>query len=136
MKKTRSRKSRDTVPLSKQSSGYHGWVAVQRHQVSVLVITHRPQAGQGRDTSVRDELYIAQGTQRRGTHRTRVASSKTFVPGHISRGHVVLRSVYHSVSTLFCIYFFGGLHCLGDCFAYVAQLVFWRDVWIRAQRAA
>jgi hypothetical protein len=36
----------------------------------------------------------------------------------------------------FCVYFFGGLECVGHSFAYVAHFVFWRDVWIRTQRAA
>ncbi len=32
--------------------------------------------------------------------------------------------------------FFGGLECVGTSFAYEAQFVFLRDVWIRSQRAA
>jgi hypothetical protein len=36
----------------------------------------------------------------------------------------------------FCIYFFGGLECVGHAIAYVAYFVFLRDVWIRTQRAA
>jgi ionotropic glutamate receptor len=32
--------------------------------------------------------------------------------------------------------FLGGLECVGHSFAYVAHLVFLRDVWIRTQRAA
>jgi hypothetical protein len=32
--------------------------------------------------------------------------------------------------------FFGGLECVGPSFAYVAQFVFLRAVWIRTQRAA
>ncbi len=39
--------------------------------------------------------------------------------------------------TLFCVYLFGGLECVGHSFAYVANFVFFlRDVWIRPQRAA
>ncbi len=34
------------------------------------------------------------------------------------------------------VYFFGGLECVGHCFAYVAHFVFLRDAWFRAQRAA
>jgi hypothetical protein len=34
-----------------------------------------------------------------------------------------------------CI-FFGGRECVGHSFAYVANFVFLRDVWIRTQRAA
>jgi hypothetical protein len=37
---------------------------------------------------------------------------------------------------LFFILFFGGLECVGHCFAYVAHFVFLRDGWIRTQRAA
>ncbi len=33
-------------------------------------------------------------------------------------------------------YFFGGLECVGHSFAYVANFVILRDVWIRTQRAA
>ncbi len=36
----------------------------------------------------------------------------------------------------FLYIFFGGLECVGHSFAYVAQYVFLRDVWIRTQRAA
>jgi hypothetical protein len=40
----------------------------------------------------------------------------------------------------FFVYFVGGLDCAVDhyfqSFAYVAHLVFLRDVWIRTQRAA
>ncbi len=34
------------------------------------------------------------------------------------------------------LYFFGGLECIGHSFAYVVDLVFLKDVWIRTQRAA
>jgi hypothetical protein len=34
------------------------------------------------------------------------------------------------------IIFFGGLQCVGHSFAYVAHFEFFRDVWIRTQRAA
>jgi hypothetical protein len=34
-----------------------------------------------------------------------------------------------------CCIFFGGLECVGHSFAYLAHLVFLRDVWIRTQRA-
>jgi hypothetical protein len=30
----------------------------------------------------------------------------------------------------------GGLDCVGPSFVYVAHFVFWRDAWIRTQRAA
>ncbi len=41
--------------------------------------------------------------------------------------------VYHT----YYIYFFGGLECVGHSLAYVAILqFFFRDVWIRTQRAA
>jgi hypothetical protein len=36
----------------------------------------------------------------------------------------------------FCVYYFGGLECVGRSFAYVAHFVFLRDFWIRTQRAA
>jgi hypothetical protein len=36
----------------------------------------------------------------------------------------------------FFVYFFGGLGCVGYSFAYVAHLVFLRNLWIRTQRAA
>jgi hypothetical protein len=39
-------------------------------------------------------------------------------------------------SFFFVSIFFGGLECVGHSFAYVAHLVFLRDVWIRTQRAA
>jgi hypothetical protein len=40
--------------------------------------------------------------------------------------------------TIFCFFglFFGGLEFVGHSFAYVANFVFLRDVWIRTQRAA
>jgi hypothetical protein len=38
--------------------------------------------------------------------------------------------------TDFIFYFFGGLECVGNSFAYVAHFVFFRDAWIRNQRAA
>jgi hypothetical protein len=34
------------------------------------------------------------------------------------------------------VYFFSGLECVGHSFAYVAHLVFLRDVWIRTQRSS
>ncbi len=34
------------------------------------------------------------------------------------------------------VYFLGGLECDGHSLAYVAHFVFFRDVWIRIQRAA
>jgi hypothetical protein len=34
------------------------------------------------------------------------------------------------------VYFFGGLECVGHSFAYVAHLLFLRDVWIRTQSTA
>ncbi len=37
---------------------------------------------------------------------------------------------------LFFVYCFGGLECVGHSFAYVAHLLFLRDVWIRTQSAA
>ncbi len=37
---------------------------------------------------------------------------------------------------LFFVYFFGGLECVGHSFAYVADLWFLRDVWIRTQSTA
>jgi hypothetical protein len=36
----------------------------------------------------------------------------------------------------FFVYFFGGLECVGHSFAYVAQFVFLKYVWIRTQIAA
>ncbi len=36
----------------------------------------------------------------------------------------------------FFFFFFGGLECVGHSFAYVAQLWFLRDVWIRTQSTA
>jgi hypothetical protein len=48
-----------------------------------------------------------------------------------------IRSVsYHAFLFLFLVYFFGGLECVGHSFAYVAYVVFLRDVWIRIQRTA
>jgi hypothetical protein len=46
-------------------------------------------------------------------------------------------TLYRSVPyiNIFCI-FFGGLDCAGHSFAYVAHVVFFRDDWIRTQRAA
>jgi hypothetical protein len=39
--------------------------------------------------------------------------------------------------TLYCVYFFGGLVCVGHSFAYFAHFVFFlRDVWIRTPRVA
>jgi hypothetical protein len=35
-----------------------------------------------------------------------------------------------------CVYFCGGLECVGHSFNYVATFVFLTDVWIRNQRAA
>jgi hypothetical protein len=36
----------------------------------------------------------------------------------------------------FFVYFFGGLECVRHFFAYVANFVFLRDVWILIQKAA
>jgi hypothetical protein len=36
----------------------------------------------------------------------------------------------------FIVYFFGGLEFVGHSFAYVAHLLFLRDVWIRTQSTA
>ncbi len=36
-----------------------------------------------------------------------------------------------TLKVFFCIYFFGGLECVGHSFAYVAHLWFLRDVWIQ-----
>jgi hypothetical protein len=36
----------------------------------------------------------------------------------------------------FFVYCFDGLESVGHSFAYVAHFVFFRDVWIRTQRAA
>jgi hypothetical protein len=36
---------------------------------------------------------------------------------------------------VFIFYSFGGLECVGHCFAYVAHFVLMRDVWARIQRA-
>ncbi len=37
--------------------------------------------------------------------------------------------------SIFFVYFFGGLECVGHFFAYVAHFVFLEDVWCRTQRA-
>ncbi len=39
-------------------------------------------------------------------------------------------------SEKYFLYYFGGLKCVGDTFAFVAHFVFLRDVCIRTQRAA
>jgi hypothetical protein len=60
------------VGLSKQSSGYHGWLAV--HTTPSFCFCDYPppcRQARGRDTSVRDASHIVQGT-----HHTRDASSK------------------------------------------------------------
>jgi hypothetical protein len=36
----------------------------------------------------------------------------------------------------FFVYFLAGYHCVGHSFAYVTLFIFFRDVWIRTQRAA
>jgi hypothetical protein len=53
-------------------------------------------------------------------------------PWHQSFGQI--RNFMSQILKLFI--FFGGLECVGHSFAYVAHILFLRDVWIRAQRAA
>ncbi len=61
-------------------------------------------------------------------------------PPALKREHPALQNV---TSLDFCgviyflifVYFFSGLECVGQSFAYVAHFVFLRDVWIRTQRA-
>jgi hypothetical protein len=36
---------------------------------------------------------------------------------------------------IYFLFFFGGLECAGHSYAYVAHLLFLRDVWIRTQKA-
>ncbi len=49
---------------------------------------------------------------------------------------VSVRRTISYKSEVFFVYYFGGLECVGHSFAYVAQFVFLRDVWIRTQTAA
>ncbi len=47
-------------------------------------------------------------------------------------------SIWGFIEIIFynCVFIFGGLECVGHSFAYVAHFVFFRDVWIRTQKAA
>ncbi len=47
-----------------------------------------------------------------------------------------MNNFYFDDSTRFFLYiFWGGLECAGHSFAYIANFVFLKDVWIRTQRA-
>ncbi len=52
---------------------------------------------------------------------------------NVSKNQINVNTVHY---TLFLHIFFGGLECVGHSFAYVAHIVFLRDVWIRTKRAA
>jgi hypothetical protein len=54
----------------------------------------------------------------------------------IFKEKIVMRETIKQLVFVFCIFFWGGLECVGPTFAYVAHLVFLRDAWIRTQRAA